>query len=133
MYRPACSFPNGTLNRSGTALDLAFNPSVTFSGSVSNTFTLNSHPAFSVGSTSIAANACKSTNAFGPTGSQGTQFYQVLLSDANGAGNIIYTTLVNGTQTGFDNNGWAFELLVGQNGHSGGPATTPYYFYVELN
>jgi len=101
--------------------------------SVSNTFKKpTSHPTFSVGSVSVGNGSCYATNAFDNTGAQTTDFFQVLLSDASGAGNIVYTTLMNGSKTGFNNQAWDFELLVGQNGHAGGPSTTTYYFYVEL-
>jgi hypothetical protein len=102
--------------------------------SVSKTFTKpNTHPTFGVGSVSIETGSCYATNAFDSTGAQTANYFQVLLADANGAGNIIYTTLMNGSKTGFNNQAWDFELLVGQNGHAGGPSTTTYYFYVELN
>lgn len=109
----------------------ALGQSASDADSVSNTFTATANPQFYVGSTNISANTCKTTNAFNSTGAQATQFFQVLLSD--NASNIIYTTLVNGSQNGYNNQNWNFELLVGQNGHTGGPTVTPYYFYVELN
>ncbi len=99
--------------------------------SVSNTYSnATYHPAFDVGSTTIPADDCYATNAFDSSGSQNTKFYQMLLQD--GGGNIVYTTLMNGSQTGFDGSPWDFELLVGENEHAGSEGTTPYYFWVEL-
>jgi len=100
--------------------------------SVTNTFTTNVHPQFYVGTVDITADTCNATNAFGPSGAQANDFFQILLADNAGAGNIIYTTLLNGTKSSFDNSAWDFELLVGQNGHPGGSTTTQYYLYVEL-
>jgi hypothetical protein len=99
--------------------------------SVANTFSGNTHPAFGVGTQNITANQCNSTNAFGSTGPQAANFFQVLLSDSSS--NTIYTTIMNGSKAGFDGGNWDFELLVGQNGHAGGSTVTPYYFFVELN
>jgi hypothetical protein len=99
--------------------------------SVASTFSGNTHPAFSVGTQSITANQCNATNAFGSTGPQAANFFQVLLSDSSS--NTIYTTILNGSRAGFDGSNWDFELLVGQNGHAGGSTVTPYYFFVELN
>ncbi len=115
-----------------TTEETALGQTATDSDSVANTFTGTANPQFYVGSVDIPANTCKTTNAFGSTGAQSSDFYQVLLSDTNGSGNIIYTTLMNGTKAGFDGNNWDFELLVGQDGHTGGSTTTPYYFFVEL-
>ena len=99
--------------------------------SVARTFTGNTHPAFTVGLQNITANSCNATNAFGSSGAQTTNFYQVLLSDTSN--NTVYTTIMNGSKAGFDGTNWDFELLVGQNGHAGGPTVTPYYFFVEVN
>jgi hypothetical protein len=97
--------------------------------SVTNTFMGTTHPQFYSGTLNFLANRCNATNAFDNTGSQATKFFQVLLQDDTN--NILYTTLMNGAQTGFDGNAWDFEMLVGENGH-GNSASTAYYFFVEL-
>jgi len=98
--------------------------------SVSNTF-LNTatHPAFNVSTVQITADDCYATNAFINTGQSATDFYQVLLAD--GGSNIVYSTLIDDDQTGFDGSTWDFEMLVGENGKAN-TAVTPYYFFVEL-
>lgn len=112
----------GTLNMAATDAD-----------SVTNTFdnTTSTHPAFEVGSTTIGASSCYATNAYVDNATQSAAFSQVLLAD--GASNVVYTTLINDSTTGFDSNSWDFELLVGEDGHNGDTAATPYYFWVELN
>jgi len=112
--------------------ETALGQAATDADSVSNTFSQSTtHPGFSVGNVAITADSCYATNAFDNTGAQNTKFYQVLLSDNSGAGNIVYTALMNGSQTGFNGDAWDFELLVGEDGH-GNSAVTPYYFFVEL-
>ncbi len=124
----ACT-ADGNISTEETALGM----SASDADSVSNTFSnMSSHPQFYVGNVDISADSCWATNAFDDTGAQTTKFFQVLLSDAAGTGNIIYTTLMNGTQTGFNGQGWDFQLLVGEDGH-GNDAITQYYFWVELN
>lgn len=112
--------------------ETGFGQSASDSDSISNTFdnTTSTHPAFSVGSVQIGADSCYATNAFGSSGAQSSQFFQVLLNQGS---NIIFTTLMNGSQTGFDNSSWDFELLVAENGHNGDTSVTPYYFWVELD
>ena len=99
---------------------------------ITNTFNTSSHPEFDVGTTTISSNACNSTNAFINTGQSATDFYQVLLAD--GSSNIVYTTLIDEDQTGFDGTANDFQLLVGENGNATQAATlTPYFFYIELS
>ena len=100
--------------------------SATDPDSVTNTYSVTSHPWFLVGSTN--ATGCPSTKAYDSSGAQGTDFWQVLLNDGT---NQVYSTIMS-SAAGFDWNPWDFQLLVGENGKPGNEATTPYYFYVEL-
>lgn len=97
--------------------------------SVRNTFNKNNHPQFSAGMTTIYANTCNSTNMYVNSSGQDSYFYEVLLSD--GASNRIYTALIDYNKTGFNNNVYDFQMLVGENGND--ESLTPYYFFVEIN
>jgi hypothetical protein len=57
-------------------------------------------------------------------------FEEILLHDGT---NMVYTAIINQDKTGYDNAAHDFQLMVPEDGHSGNTATTPYYFYVELN
>ena len=92
---------------------------------VNQTYT-SSHPDFNVSVTQLSG--CNATNAYINTGQDATTFYQVLLSDTEG--DIVFTTLINDTTTGFDGNTHDFELLVGESETAG---TTQLYFYIELD
>ncbi len=97
---------------------------------ITNTFNQQSHPAFYVGTVSIAANTCKSTNAYNESGSQNSDFYNVLLSDGS---NIVYTAILEQDANNFKGTTSDFELLVGEDGHgAAGGTTTTYYFWVEI-
>jgi hypothetical protein len=98
--------------------------------SVNNTFNQQLHPEFSVGSLTLAANSCKSTNINVNSSSQSSNFYEVLISDS--ASNLVYTSIIDADQAGFDSNSYDFQMLVGENGHNGDTQTTPYYFFMEL-
>lgn len=112
---------NDFLDRPSTAPD-----------SVDNTYNLNSHPSFDVGTTTISANTCNSTNAYINTGQSATNFYQILLADSGR--DIVYTTLIDADQVGFTGSQFDFELLVGENGNATeASSTTTYYFYIELS
>ena len=96
--------------------------------SVTNTFNQNNHPHFSVGLINIDENSCKSTNLFDENGNQITKFFNTLLSD--GASNIIYSSILEQSERGFDGRNHDFQLIVGENGRD--ELTTNYYFYVEV-
>ena len=99
--------------------------------SVENTFSVNSHPEFDVGVTTITTNTCNSTNAYINNGTSSTDYYQVLLADDDSS--IVYTALIDDDQIGFDGSNHDFQLLVGENGNATNLATTTYYFYIELS
>jgi len=100
--------------------------------SITNTFNQVNHPLFQVGSLTLPANTCNSTNAHNNTGQSTTNFYQVLLAD--GAGDLVYTTLIDENQVGFNGGEYDFELLVAENGNVTEASTsTTYYFYIELS
>ena len=56
-------------------------------------------------------------------------FYEVLLS--YGASNMVYTSLIDANQIGFDENAYDFEMLVGEDWND--EAVTPYYFFAEIS
>lgn len=101
--------------------------------SVSNTFDLQSHPAFSVGTRAFSANECNTTNAFSSNTTQSVNWTQILLhqNDTNPA-NTIYASIINDTTVGFDGGTYDFQLLVGENEKTGNVGATTYYFWVEL-
>jgi len=98
--------------------------------SVVNTYSQTSHPAFSVGGFSVAANSCYSTYGFVNNASQGQNWSMVLLHDDT---SIIYASIINDSVMGFDGAAHDFQLLVAENENAGFIGTTPYYFWVEMS
>lgn len=98
--------------------------------SVRNTFNRLVHPSFTVGSMTIPANNCNSTNGYVNNNSQTGNFVMVLLNNKH---NMIYTTIINNSVTGYDGAPHDFELLVGENEKTGNIGATAYYFFVELS
>ena len=98
----------------------------------------NDHWGFDAGSTTISANSCNySINPWVNDSAQSADiFEEVLLYD--GSANLIYVAKIEddlyGYQTGSGENiTYDFQMLVAENGSSGGPYQTDYYFYVELS
>lgn len=96
---------------------------------VNNTFTLFSHSAFYVGTRPIGVNNCSTVKLRNSTGVS-DDWKEVLLSDATG--NLVYTALLTSDKNGFNGSNYDFQMIVGENGHAGDTATTPYYFWIEL-
>lgn len=100
---------------------------------VDETFTEGTnYDSFYVGEYQINVD-CPETQTYNGTEEKDTNsFQQVLLYD-NTSNQIVYTTIIEETEpVGFNDLAWDFQMLVGENGHNGNIATTPYYFYVEL-
>ena len=55
-------------------------------------------------------------------------FQEILLQDTNN--NLIFTTLVEQGETGYDSNPYDFQLIVPEN--PGSSEGTTYYFYAEI-
>jgi len=90
-----------------------------------------SFTSFYVGSVNInTTQNCRAVNLFNGTIAPSNNFQEVLLHDGT---SMIYTGVVTQDANGFDNRTHDFEMIVGENGHSGDVATTPYYFYLELH
>ena len=100
--------------------------------STNNTFTnATSFSAFYVGNINInSSQNCRAIHLFDSAGAPSASFSEVVLSDT---ADIIYTGLITSPTSGFDSASHQFEMIVGENGHLGDTAATPYYFYVELN
>jgi len=105
-----------------TAIETFLGIAPTDADRINQTYTTNSHPDFEVGG--VAVSGCNTTNV----GTDATAFYQVLLTDTNGA--PVFTTLINESTTGFDSAAHDFQLLVGEPDSAG---TTAMYFYIELS
>ncbi len=111
----------------------ALNHSLTAEDNINNTFSLNYHKEFFVGTKQILQDSCKSlftwandTVQSSPT--RDSPFQEVLLSDNS---NLIYTTFVENDVQGFNYNDYDFQMIVPERG-VGGYESTRYYFYLEL-
>jgi hypothetical protein len=91
------------------------------------------HDLFYTNNLQFSAGECLSTHVFGGTRSaQDSTFQEVLLYEPSTRSVIFTSILDEETPVGFDQNPHDFEMLVLENGHGTDTATTPYYFWVEL-
>mgnify|MGYP000427392180 CR=1 FL=1 len=113
-----------------TQLESAFNINSDDVDGIDETFNLNDHPEFYVGTTKFTAGKCNNTKLYDENGA-GT-FYEVLLYDSS-TKIPVYAAILSDDTTGFDGKTHDFELIVPEDGHNGDNSVTTYYFYLELN
>ena len=119
-----CATP-ANMEAENTELDLTNswdNITATFSGST--------HDPFWVGSTNILANTCPSLNTFVNNESQTDFFEEVVLFDGV---SIVYAAILEDMATGYDGDGYDFQMLVPEVGTPGFSGATAYYIYVEVS
>jgi len=112
-----------------TAEDTALNH--TAEDNITSTFTADSNSGtFVVAGTTIAANDCSSTNTYVNNATQAIDFEEVILHDET---DIVYATILEEDEVGYDGGTYDFQMLVPENGLETWSGATAYYLYVELN
>lgn len=94
--------------------------------SVVNTFNETTHPTLNVLSKQLSN--CPSRKLNGPSGTPDNNFWNVLISDNYGEGNMIYTGILKSDSLGFTGKIYDFELIVGAKNYQ----VETYYFYMEI-
>ncbi|MEM3374022.1 MAG: hypothetical protein QXE31_02255 [Candidatus Woesearchaeota archaeon] len=116
---------NCTNSSQWEAEELALNIPLTSVEGINETYSLTTHPLFTVGN--IPVQNCRSTRPYNSTGQPGN-FWNVLIN--TNLTNTVYVSVLSDDSSAFDGGTADFELLVPTD-RSTGLAT--YYFYVELN
>jgi len=139
LYMSRSSAVNFTTGAISCASDAEMTTEQSFFGmaaaatdNINNTFNATSHNDFSVGYNDIPENNCSSialwVNDTQQTPSSSAIFQEVTLHDGT---NLVYASLINNDQTGFDNRTtFDFQAIVAENRSSA--TGTSYYFYIEL-
>lgn len=100
-----------------------------------STFSETTHPAIIVGANSFTADECSySIATYVDDAVDADRTFNETLLFSKSHNGIIYTAILNDDSDGFKNNdvSYDFQMIVGEDGHSGDTSTTTYYFYVEL-
>lgn len=106
------------------------NHSADKSDNLNSTFGRNNHTQFYVGNVQFTASVCNYTlYPYVNDSTQNSDFVEVLLYDGS---DIIYTTILNNSITGYSEQPYDFQMLVGEKGQEGSVTPSTYYFYVEL-
>jgi hypothetical protein len=112
--------------------DIVMNMSLTSPDTINKTFNNTIHKTFYVGTTRISNSTCRAiatyVNGTAQTPSENSVFQEILLKD--GSSNLIYTTLVNASTLGYNNQRYDFQMILAENEYQATP--TNYYLYVEL-
>lgn len=97
---------------------------------INETFKGITHPSFYVGYNVIPPNRCHSTNLYS-SGVPSTNFTQTILY-ANDSRSVVFTSLMDGKNIGFDGSPMDFQMIVPADGRNGSTTPTTYYMYIEL-
>jgi hypothetical protein len=112
----------------GTDLERTLGLNPTDADGVDETFNRTFTGSFQVaGNTISSTSGCRTVALNVNGGYQEQRFQEVLLTDNN---SIIYTAIMENSETGFQGAPTDFQMIVGENGDTAAP--TNYYFYVEL-
>ena len=100
---------------------------------VNETFNLSRGGSFTVGSSVTIGDdsGCSWVSLNTDNGPDTVRFNETILSDNTSNHNVIYTTVIEESLTGFSGSSLDFEMIVGDDGDT--VAATDYYFYVELS
>jgi hypothetical protein len=97
---------------------------------INATFNHTNHISFDVGTTPM--NGCRSTATYvsGAPQTMSSAFFQEILLQDYGTGNLVYATIINASTSGYNNQNYDFQIIVGENESATIPIT--YYFWVEI-
>jgi hypothetical protein len=87
------------------------------------------HPAFWVGSAYMYANTCPVVHTYVNSAAQSTDFHETALYDGY---NMVYATILEPNDVGFDGNTYDFQMIVPEIGVPSFAGATAYYIYVEI-
>lgn len=114
------------------AEDTALNINSSSVDSINRTFNTTTHKQFYAASNLITNSSCNAISTYvnGTSQSSGESniFQEILLQDT--LDHLIYTTILEDSILGFDNNYYDFQMIVAEDETAETP--TPYYFYLEL-
>jgi hypothetical protein len=109
------------------------NITVTFNATINSTddnLTVSgSHNPFYVGNRYMPASTCPTLNTYESSNPQDTDFEEVALYDG---GNMIYATLLEDNEPGYNGYKYDFQMIVPEIGLSDFGGATAYYIYVEI-
>ena len=108
---------NGALGHLNTSAD-----------SINNTFVIDTHSLFLVGTHSITANSCPTLNTYVDNATQDSTFEEVALHASD---SIVYAALLEDDSAGYNGKLYDFQMIVPDD--AGTTDVTPYYLYVELS
>ena len=103
---------------------------------INETFSLigpATHKGFYVAHREFVGGECHSTRVYDSSGGSVDGNFEEILMYEPVTQSVVFTSLLNQDQAGFDSKTHDFEMLVLEDGHATNIATTPYFFYVEIN
>ncbi|MBI4438380.1 hypothetical protein HY640_00440 [Candidatus Woesearchaeota archaeon] len=131
-----CAYPNATYSENFRLNHTSPTDNITA------TFSASTNKQFNVGTVTISANTCNTTNLYVNDTINGLDtFEEVLLYDGPSLlltnetynmSNVIYTALIEQDVSSFDAKTYDFQMILPEVGLSTWTSSTAYYFFIEL-
>ena len=102
---------------------------------INETFSLTTHPAFTVANNTFAEDECDFTVSTYVDDVAGNRHFNETMLYSDNEAEVVWMAIINqGGADGFkdDNGNFDFQMLVPEDGHDGDTSTTNYYFWVEI-
>ena len=104
------------------------------SNSINKTFNESVHKTFKISGVTYQNSTCPAISTYVndtlQTNGEANLYQEVLLADSNS--NLVYMTMIDPAESGFDNSLYDFQILVAENEATSLTAPITYYFYLEL-
>jgi len=85
---------------------------------------------YTVAGETITAGSCYATSTFVDNATQSGEFEETILHDG---ASIVYASVLEDNEDGFDENNYDFQMIVPENASETWDSSIPYYIYVELS
>ncbi len=120
---------NTTLLSEQTTLNISSDNS----DNINKTFNETVHKSFLVGTKNITSSSCRAIATYisseAQSSSEDANFQEILLEDNDN--NVVYTTIIESSVSGFDDNAYDFQLIVPDNPDT--DVENTYYFFAEIS
>ena len=125
----------GTTNLYGTnatTFENEYNINSTDMDGINETFSTNNHDLFYTSNMEFSANECKSLQLFTNQSTQEDGSFEETILYEPVSKSVIFSAILENSKQGFNNKPVDFQMIVPEDGHGSDTATTPYFFFIEI-
>jgi|APSaa5957512622_1039677.scaffolds.fasta_scaffold05201_5 hypothetical protein len=125
----------GTTNLYGTnatTFENSYNIDPTDMDGINETFAANNHDLFYTSSMTFSADECSSLQLFTNASTQEDGAFEEMILYEPVSRSVIFSSILEKSKEGFNGKPVDFQMIVPEDGHGSDTATTPYFFFIEI-